>query len=266
MLLPRSFGVVTSFMNALRVETLKTMDQKNDIPIDVIHMIVRKLNSSRDIAPLLLLNRSWFVVAYEALWHTLSFTKSQNLVFLVKLVSVAPTFRFGQVKRSKIIFNLAKTEKLDLSACKWSKWQICVDPSVHIKNIMKLLPNIKSISFPPTKIYNPSHILKSFGANLEKIDLASSLGDRNRSLENIIRNIIQFCPNLRILQLPCVCHDSRIIHSLALNELGKLLYLEEISILHSSGMIHSHSSPLRGLFRSMTNLKKVKLLNMCCSE
>jgi hypothetical protein len=125
---------------------------------------------------------------------------------------------------------------------------------------------VERLSFPPTKIFNSTPLLQCFGSKLSEIDITASLGDRNKSIESMIKDIISFCPNLRKLRLPSVCQDSGIFNSFSLNGLGKLLHLEEISVLHSSNLIHSYSSPLRGLFRSMTNLRKVQLLNLCCSE
>ena len=257
------------FKDGLILSNHKNHGKRPNIPIDVIYMIVYKLKSSRDIAPLLILNKSWYIVAYAALWNTLSLSKSQNLLNLINVCKgVSFTlFKSENAKRSTIVMKLRKTENLDLSTCKWSSWLFCGgDPSVYIRNLLKFLPKIKQLVLPPTKILKPMYFLKDYGSKLHELDLTSSLGDRNRSFENILRNIVDFCPNLRILRLPCVCQDVGIIYSLSLNELGKLLNLEEISVNHVSEMIHSHSSPLRGLFRSITNLRKVELINLCCSE
>lgn len=236
---------------------------KSHIPIDIIYLIVSKLKSSRDIAPLLLLNRSWFLVAYDALWNELSFGKSKKLLSLVNIVSASPSCLIN-VNRCTTLTNLRKTKSLDLSECNWSKWHIFLDSSIYIKSLMKYLPNLERLSFPPTRMHKASRLLKCNGSHLKEIDLATSLGDRTGSIESMIKDIILYCPNLRKLRLPCICQDFQMFNSL--NELCKLLCLEEISVLHTSNVFHSHSSPLRGLFRSMLNLKKVQLLNLCCSE
>ena len=241
--------------------------QKRKVPLDVIVLIVKRLPSSENIAPLLLLNKSWYLVAYDALWGRISFSKSQNIQSLLKTLSRIPFKNFaGHLNRSKTLLNLNKTQSLDLSQCIWSKWNFFQDLGSDIKTLTKNLPNLKRLVLPPAKIHNPSVFLIPLGSKLEEIDLSCFLGDKNKSLKNLVRNIVQFCPNLKLLAMPNICLDPSLAQPQSLNELCKLLKLEEISFSHNLNVVHSYSSPIKEFFSSSKNLKKVKLQNLCCTE